>query len=85
KLNSLLRDTPSHFKPSALREQLEAKLDPPLRQKYIEKKLRDVLDLNKWLDTVRIEDDARHLAEKRQREIADEVMRAAKRPLTNSS
>ncbi|KAG6806510.1 hypothetical protein H0H92_011067, partial [Tricholoma furcatifolium] len=85
KLNSLLRETPSHFKPAALREQLEAKMDAPLRQKYIEKKLRDVLDFNKWLDAVRIEDDARHLAEKRQREIADEVMRATKRPLTNSS
>ncbi|KAG6824333.1 hypothetical protein H0H92_007167 [Tricholoma furcatifolium] len=70
KLNSLLRETPSHFKPAALREQLEAKMDAPLRQKYIEEKLRDVLNFNKWLDA---------------REIADKVMRATKRPLTNSS
>ncbi|KAG6807881.1 hypothetical protein H0H92_006117 [Tricholoma furcatifolium] len=85
KLNSLLRKTPSHFKPAALREQLEAKMDAPLRQKYIEKKLREVLDFNKWLDAVRIEDDARHLAEKRQREIADEVMHTSKRPATNAA
>ncbi|KAG6855190.1 hypothetical protein H0H87_007016 [Tephrocybe sp. NHM501043] len=39
KLNSLLCETLSHFKLAALHEQLEAKMDAPLCQKYIEKKL----------------------------------------------
>ncbi|KAG6828437.1 hypothetical protein H0H87_002027 [Tephrocybe sp. NHM501043] len=73
KLNSLLHKTPLHFKPAALCEQLEAKMDAPLCQKYIKKKLQEVLDFNKGLDTIHIKDDARHLTEKCQWEIADEA------------
>ncbi|KAG6826207.1 hypothetical protein H0H87_007686 [Tephrocybe sp. NHM501043] len=48
KLNSLLHETPSHFKLAALCEQLEAKMDAPLHQKYIKKKLQEArIDQNK--------------------------------------
>ncbi|KAG6827728.1 hypothetical protein H0H87_003792, partial [Tephrocybe sp. NHM501043] len=73
KLNSLLHKTPLHFKPATLCEQLEAKMDAPLHQKYIEKKLQEVLNFNKWLDAICVKDDTRYLAEKCQREIADEA------------
>lgn len=85
KLNSLLVGTGSYLDNDSMRTQLEVKMDPSLRQLYKSEKLSSEKDFQKWLESIRLIDNTRHFSEKRQREIADEAVRAAKKPLLSSS
>ncbi|KAG6874776.1 hypothetical protein C0992_006595 [Termitomyces sp. T32_za158] len=64
---------------------LEAKLDPALSLLYFEKEINEELDFNRWLDHIHIQDKMRHHTEKRQHEIADEVVCLSKKPLLSSN
>ncbi|GLB45211.1 putative retrotransposable element tf2 155 kda protein type 1-like [Lyophyllum shimeji] len=87
-MNSLLVGTSSWFdtkaEPNLLRDKIEAGLDEDLSREYWASKTNLIKDWHQWLDAVRTLDETRHHNLKRQREIADEAIRAAKRPLVSS-
>lgn len=77
--------TDSYLDNNMMRTQLEAKMDSLLWQLYKSKKLSSEKDFQKWLKAIRIVNNTHHFAEKRQWEIADEAVWAAKKPLLSSS
>ena len=81
-LNIVLRGTASHLDDTALRNQLEASLEPGLRTYCSHKKLNKVTDLKKWVQAVKEADEMLRDDRKRSRDIFAEeaALRAQKRP-----
>jgi hypothetical protein len=81
-LNIVLRGTDSHLTDAALRNQLEALLEPNLRSYCGRKKLNKVTDLKKWVQAVKEADEKLRDDRKRSRDIFAEeaALRANKRP-----
>jgi len=87
-LNIVLRGTPSHLTETALRNQLEASLEPSLRLYCVHEKLGKITVLKDWIAAVKEADEKLKDDWKRSREIFREeaALRAAKRPaLSNYS
>ncbi|KAF8196515.1 hypothetical protein BJ912DRAFT_1056333 [Pholiota molesta] len=85
-LNIVLRNTDSHLSETALRNQLEAALEPNLRSYCFREKLNKKTDLKDWVLAVKDADEKLKDNRKRSREIFnEESSRAAKRPAMSSN
>ncbi|KAF8176500.1 hypothetical protein BJ912DRAFT_930713 [Pholiota molesta] len=85
-LNIVLRNTDSHLSETALRNQLEAALEPNLRSYCFREKLNKKTVLKDWVLAVKDADEKLKDDRKRSREIFnEESSRAAKRPAMSSN
>lgn len=88
--NTLLRDTPSHFKDINLKYHLESHMNPHLGAEYRDERITET-DLHKWIDKVKVLDNKRLRSVALHKEAAETAWRAgqgksaADKKLTSSS